>query len=156
MQANHLAQVLGIEQQVHAHPWTLRHFQDSLTAGHWAWVLPSAGLQPTLVGYVLAMPILDELHVLNLSVAPTHQRQGLGLHLLQHLQHLAVQHHMSSLWLEVRTSNVAAQSLYVKHGFDGVGLRRQYYPNRDGTREDARIMCLRLETAPTAAAPIAT
>ena len=47
------------------------------------------------------------------------------------------------LFLEVRPSNTAAQSLYTRFGFRKVAVRRGYYPARSG-REDALVLTLKL------------
>ena len=48
------------------------------------------------------------------------------------------------IWLEVRESNERAREVYVKHGFSEVGLRKNYYPNPNGPRENAVLMSLKL------------
>ena len=49
----------------------------------------------------------------------------------------------NSLTLEVRNSNIIAKKLYSKYGFIEEGIRKNYYHNDDGTKEDAIIMWLR-------------
>ena len=48
------------------------------------------------------------------------------------------------LWLEVRLSNVRAQQVYLRRGFNRVGVRRGYYPAGRGEREDAVVMSLKV------------
>jgi ribosomal-protein-alanine N-acetyltransferase len=86
------------------------------------------------------MPVLDELHLLNLTVDPDHQGQGQGRRALQHLHATADAAAMSDVWLEVRASNARAQALYLSQGYAEVGRRRDYYPAGPLGREDALLM----------------
>jgi [ribosomal protein S18]-alanine N-acetyltransferase len=134
--------VLRIEQGSYSHPWSRGNFVDSLAAGYHAQVLTTS-LAPArrLVAYFVAMAGVDELHLLNITVAPEWQNQGHGSRLLDGVQALARQQRLASLWLEVRIGNARARAFYRRHGFAEVGLRRAYYPAADG-REDAVVMSM--------------
>jgi ribosomal-protein-alanine N-acetyltransferase len=138
-----LEAVLAVESAAYSHAWTWGNFVDSLTAGYLAQVLeaPQAGL----VGYFVAMPGVDELHLLNVTVAPAWQGQGLGGYLLDRVQAAARALGAATLWLEVRRGNLRAQALYRRRGFVEVGLRRGYYPAASAQREDAVVMNLVLQ-----------
>lgn len=136
MTASDLDAVLVIEQGAYSHPWTRGQFADSLASGHQAWLLLE---DQELLGYYLTMPVLDEVHLLNLTVAPDRQGHGIGRALLTHMLIGARQAGAQSVWLEVRQSNERAQRLYGGHGFERVGLRRDYYPSQ-GRREAALVM----------------
>lgn len=129
--------ILPIEQQVYSHPWSRGNFIDSLAAGHLGWV---AYEEATPVAYWVAMLVLDECHLLNLAVAREHWGRGVGLAALQHLVAQAQQRDTAQIWLEVRVSNLRAQALYAREGFELMGLRRGYYPLNAQAREDARLM----------------
>jgi ribosomal-protein-alanine N-acetyltransferase len=132
-----LATVCQIESQAHAHPWELLHFQDCINAGYELLALTRHG---QLLGYYVAMPSLDELHLLNLTVSPAHQRQGYARLLMHALMAKTIATGALSIWLEVRHSNHAAKALYAALGFTTVRLRKDYYPAQDGRREDAWVM----------------
>ena len=88
---------------------------------------------------------VDEVHLLNITVAPDYQRQGWAQMLLDALTLWARgQGGAQWLWLEVRTGNVRAIEVYEAHGYRRVGLRKNYYPAVQGQREDAVVMSLRL------------
>ncbi|MFX5494446.1 GNAT family N-acetyltransferase, partial [Acinetobacter baumannii] len=70
-----------------------------------------------LLGYFLVMLAVDEAHLLNISVAALHQHQGLGRMLLDQATGVARQHHMRTMLLEVRESNVHAAKVYRQYGF---------------------------------------
>jgi ribosomal-protein-alanine N-acetyltransferase len=134
-----LEAVAAIEASAYAYPWSRGNFVDSLAAGYVAEVL--AGREAGIVGYFVAMPGVDELHVLNVTVAPAWQRQGHGLALLQALRDHASARRLATVWLEVREGNAGARALYRRFGFVESGLRRGYYPAAQG-REDAVVMSL--------------
>jgi ribosomal-protein-alanine N-acetyltransferase len=137
--------VMAIEAVAYAFPWSRGNFIDSLAAGHSAWIL----LGPTdeLLGYFVAMFGVDELHLLNITVAPTAQRRGHARFLIDALVGLARVHRAGQVWLEVRQGNAAARAVYQRLGFVQVGVRRGYYPAAFGRREDAVVMSLQIDTA---------
>lgn len=136
MQPGDLDEVVAAEKMLFEFPWSRGNFRDSLVAGYSAWVCRGGA---SLVGYAVMMMVVDEAHVLNLSVHPAWQRRGYGRMLLEHLCAVARQMNASSMYLEVRPSNSAARALYRRSGFEVVGHRRGYYPARGG-REDALVM----------------
>ena len=79
-----LDEVLAIERSAYSFPWTRGNFIDSLSAGYQAELLRLDG--SALAGYYLAMSGVDEMHLLNLTVAPVHQRRGHARTLLDALQ----------------------------------------------------------------------
>jgi ribosomal-protein-alanine N-acetyltransferase len=141
MLARDVDAVAAIEATAYSFPWTRGNFIDSLAVGYAAELLEAdAGL----AGYFVAMAGVDELHLLNITVAPAWQGQGLGSLLLGRVQDLARRLHLPRLLLEVRGSNTRARGLYLRRGFVEVGLRRGYYPAAQG-REDALVMSLQLD-----------
>lgn len=142
MQVGDVEAVLAIEQRAYEFPWSRGNFIDSLSAGYLAQVLRAA--DGSLLGYFLAMQGVDELHLLNITVLPECQGQGLARLMLDALQALARAHGGAQIWLEVRQSNERARRVYARYGFAEVGLRRAYYPAAEGRREDAVLMSLRL------------
>jgi ribosomal-protein-alanine N-acetyltransferase len=139
MAVRDLDAVLAVEFGAYSHPWTRGNFIDSLAAGYLAEVLHAEG--QGVVGYFVAMSGVDELHLLNITVAPAWQGRGHGSQLLRIVQEHARALGLGSLWLEVRQSNHRAQALYRRQGFTEVGLRKAYYPAA-GAREDAVVMSL--------------
>ncbi len=130
--------VLAIEVQAYTFPWTRGNFIDSLAAGYLARALVADDGE--LVGYFIAMPGFEEMHLLNLTVAARHEGRGHARRLLAELYTLSASFAASALWLEVRESNARARSLYLSEGFTEAGQRRDYYPAPAGRREDAILM----------------
>jgi ribosomal-protein-alanine N-acetyltransferase len=137
----HLDAVAALEQRAYPHPWQRRHFADCLGAGYQAQLLMAGEL---MLGYFVAMKGVDEVHLLNLVVAPEHQRLGWAQVLLDALALWARGQGAHWVWLEARASNTRAVHVYKAHGYRLVGTRRQYYPAENGQREDAVVMSLKL------------
>ena len=133
--------LLAVEQRAYSHPWTRGNFTDALASGYQAQVLMAGD---HLLGYFVAMMGVDEVHLLNLTVAPEFQRQGWARVLLDALALWSRGQGAQWLWLEVRASNLRAQQIYLAHGFRRVGERKRYYPADHGQREDAVVMSLSL------------
>ena len=110
------------------------------------------------IGHGVIQLILDEAHLLNITVRPQSQGQGYGLQLLEHLMAEAGRQGGRECFLEVRASNQSAYRLYERFGFNEIGRRRDYYPAANG-REDALVMActqaleLRERQTPTPATP---
>lgn len=136
-----LDEIVAIEAAAYEHPWTRGNFVDSLHSGYQAQVLGANGV---VIGYFVAMMGVDEVHLLNITVAPALQGQGWGRVLLDALALWARGQGAQWLWLEVRASNVRAQRIYEHHGYRRVGERKGYYPAGFGRREDAIVMSLKL------------
>jgi len=136
MTADDLAEVAAAEQRIHAFPWSLGNFRDSLAAGHDCWLQRDGA---ALVTFAVVMRVVDEMHLLNISVIPERQRAGLGRALLEFLCDSARQAGMTRLLLEVRISNDNAIAFYRHFDFAEIGRRRGYYPANEG-REDAIVM----------------
>jgi [ribosomal protein S18]-alanine N-acetyltransferase len=100
---------------------------------------PKPGTNQTsyVVGMVGLWLLFDEVHIITIAVRQSHQRQGIGEHLLISSIDLAMQLHAEVVTLEVRPSNTGARALYQKYGFKEEGLRRRYYSDNN---EDAIIM----------------
>lgn len=140
MMMDDLDTIMQIEPTIYSHPWSRGNFSDSLKSSYPAFVLEQDG---EMIGYSLMMMVLDEAHLLNLSVAKPQQKKGLGRLLLEYMINHARQLKAANMFLEVRTSNVSAIALYENIGFNEMAIRRGYYPAHHG-REDAVLMGLAL------------
>jgi len=143
--------VMAIEATAYAHPWTRGNFADSLRAGY-AGLLLRAGDE--LLGYYVAMKGVDEVHLLNITVAPDHQGQGLGGCLLAALSAWSVAQGAQWLWLEVRASNERRAAPLPAPGLPPRGPAQGLLPRRPrpaGGRhrdEPAAVSALRAGQAP--------
>lgn len=134
--------VTSIETRAYEFPWTRGNFADSLNPRYVVQVM--ALPDGTVLGYFVAMPGVEEMHLLNITVDPALHGRGLGLHLLDAVLLASVMHGAHLLWLEVRPSNHRAVRLYERYGFHAVAKRRNYYPALDiygqPCKEDALVM----------------
>ena len=130
--------VLAIEVQAYPFPWTRGNFIDSIAAGYLTRALFAADGE--LIGYFVAMPGFEEMHLLNVTVSARHEGRGHARRLLAELYALSASFAATAVWLEVRESNARARALYLREGFTEAGRRRDYYPAPAGQREDAILM----------------
>ena len=133
--------LLEVEQVAYTHPWTRGNFIDAMSAGYHIQLLMH---DDVLIGYFVAMRGVEEVHLLNITVAPDYQKQGWARVLLDTLVLWSRSQRAQWLWLEVRVSNLRAQTIYELYGFKSVGQRKRYYPAEDGQREDAIVMSIKL------------
>ncbi|MFK3969795.1 ribosomal protein S18-alanine N-acetyltransferase [Pseudomonas sp. NPDC087358] len=131
--------VLKIEYAAFSHPWTRGIFLDGLKS-YEIWLMFEGNQQ---VGHGVINVIIDEAHLLNITVKPESQGRGLGLLLLDKLMKRAYEINGRECFLELRASNQSAYRLYERYGFNEVGRRRDYYPAVGG-REDALVMACTL------------
>ncbi|MFW1974087.1 ribosomal protein S18-alanine N-acetyltransferase [Acinetobacter bereziniae] len=135
MQASDLHVVAEIENQVQSHPWKISQFEESITS----YVSTVIEQNNQVVGFCILQPVLDEANLLLMAIHPSQQGRGLGYQLLEESITL-LKNNPVQIFLEVRESNQAAIALYEKCGFHQIDLRKNYYPNKDGSREHAIIM----------------
>lgn len=136
MRRRYLRAVLRIEEQVYPRPWSHSLFLSEL-ALHSTRSYFVARVGRDLVGYGGIMMSLEDGHITTIAVEPAQQRAKIGTRLLLALSREARRRGARNLTLEVRLSNLAAQSLYRRFGFSPVGVRKNYYPE---TKEDALVM----------------
>jgi ribosomal-protein-alanine N-acetyltransferase len=138
MQLEDVEQVIEIDSMSFSLPWPERSFRYELTdnPASRCWV---AEVEGKLVGMIVVWLIVDEAHVATIATHPEYRRRGIATLLMKYaLRHMSREGARSS-FLEVRRSNLVAQDLYRKFGFEEAGLRRRYYKDND---EDALLMTL--------------
>jgi ribosomal-protein-alanine acetyltransferase len=81
----------------------------------------------------------DVAEILNIAVLPEHQKRGVGQIIFNTLIDFCVINKINMIWLEVRRSNIQAQTFYLKNGFQIAYSRKKYYHS---PVEDALILKL--------------
>ena len=119
-----MSAVHAIEQGVFSDPWSTQDFRDCVTSDALFLVADAGG---EIGGYVIALDAVDEGEILNLAVAPSGRRNGLGRALVEAMLRLMEEREVRQVYLEVRESNAPARALYAAEGFKEVGRRKQYY-----------------------------
>jgi len=89
-----------------------------------------------IVGFVFVMTSQGTGHITTIGVAPEHRRRGLAEKMLSHCEEALQKREIATVSLEVRVSNIAAQSLYRGLGYTIVQRLNNYYNNG----EDAFLM----------------
>lgn len=134
-----LKQIITIENLSFPDPWSSQIFKAELL-NEFSNTFVAELDQKTIIGYIIFWLIADEAHILNLAVSPSFRKQKFGKTLVGVAIKEAKKFGATSIYLEVRPSNLNAMTLYQKFGFIYVATRKKYYPNG----EDANIMELKL------------
>ena len=139
LRPEHLREVAELEALCFGDPWSEDALKILTQAGGFG--MAAITEDGRAVGYGGMLTVLDEGQITNIAVHPDFRRQGMGREILSamivHAQSLGV----TRLSLEVRSSNVGAQTLYLQQGFEIAGTRKHFYshPTEDGlvmVRED--------------------
>ena len=134
-----LSSVMRIERINYQFPWEEDLFTDCFKAGYHCWVCE---LENKVVGYSLLSIAVGEAHILNISIDPSEQKQGIGRRMLEHLIEYS-KGRAETVFLEVRPTNIHAIALYEDVGFNEIGIRKGYYPAENG-REYGIMLALEL------------
>ena len=120
-------------------PWPRNsfYFEIEKNDASRSWVAESPDQQ--IVGMLVTWLIVDELHIATLATDPAYRQHHIGLRLMIHALCTAAQAGAQKSFLEVRRSNLAAQNLYTKLGYQIDGVRLRYY---EDNHEDALLMSL--------------
>ncbi len=129
--------IIEVENMSYTNPWTGSMLKSSLIDPKSLNFITVDQTGNKIVGFILNLLIMDELHVLNIAVIPSYRRSGIGSSLMETSIKTAEQLGVNAFFLEVRRSNVSALTLYIKQGFSVIGVRRGYYSDN---REDALVM----------------
>ena len=136
--------VHSIELNTFPMPWKKEDFIKEMTSNVCARYLV-AQIDGAVIGFAGAWIILDEGHITNIAIKEEFRGMGYGEKLTRSLLQYASNLGAAYLTLEVRKSNIRAQSLYSKLGFIKLGVRKKYYEDNG---EDALLMvCDRLPPA---------
>lgn len=136
MRQTDVPRIAAIEREAYEFPWSPGIFRDCLLAGYTSLVTEYRG---EVVAYAIMSVAAGEAHLLNLCVAANYRREGHGCRLLGMVMERAGNAGAERVHLEVRPSNDAAIALYVRSGFERVGMRKRYYRASSGN-EDAVLL----------------
>lgn len=134
----HLPSLMPIENACHSHPWSDKTFL-SCVGGRYFGEYATADASQNIIGFYVGEYVVGEATLMDICVPPTIQGQGIGKYLLNRFIDQSKAQGATKIWLEVRSSNIAAQMLYINHGFIETGRRTGYYPKEIGY-EDAIVM----------------
>ncbi len=129
-----IKRVVEIARESFPDPWSEESFAGELTADGAFYVAENNG---SLDGYIIIRSMGEEYEILDVAVAQSARRDGIGEAMLATAVNFAFESWGKKVWLEVRESNEAALGLYKKYKFKEVGRRKGYYSN---PTEDAILM----------------
>lgn len=137
---------LAARAYTHQKPWSAQAFADTLARPH-------ALLAVTEHAFVLGLVVADEAEILALAADPDRQREGHATAALAQFHADAAKRGAARVFLEVASRNAPAIALYTAQGYSPVGKRRAYYPQPDGTADDALVLARDLAADPVPALP---
>jgi [ribosomal protein S18]-alanine N-acetyltransferase len=144
MELEDVEQVYAIDVLSFSLPWSGRSFRFEVAENPASrpWVAESWGIggKHQVVGMLVLWVVVDEAHVGTIAIHPDYRRQRIGQRLLAHSLLDAFSLGVRRVFLEVRRSNLAAQAMYQKFGFEVDGFRPHYYVDNN---EDALMLALR-------------
>lgn len=135
--------IAELEADTFSEPWSEDAIRQSYQNGTLFFI---AEADDDFAGYCGLNTVLDEGYITNVAVRPEHRRKGVASAILKELDYLAKLKGLAFISLEVRESNIAAQKLYAKHGYQIAGERKSFYAN---PRENAIIMTKRFKDEDT-------
>ncbi|MCH5211220.1 MAG: ribosomal protein S18-alanine N-acetyltransferase [Oscillospiraceae bacterium] len=135
MTGNDVAEVAELEKQCFSVPWSEKSFRDEMTNKLAIYFI--ARYDGKCVGYAGFWNVSGEGGITNVAVLPGYRRKGIASLMIEKMIKEARGLGLELLTLEVRKSNISAQELYKKYGFDIIGERKRYYSDNG---EDAWIM----------------
>ncbi len=146
MSEHDLLEVVEIEEQSGLSRWGWAAYYAELQGANRDLMLIARPAEAILesapiAGYIVARETAGELHINNFAVRSGFRRRGIGAALLERVLQEARSRKANAAFLEVRSSNLAAQALYEKCGFQAIARRADYYSD---PREDAVVMTLNL------------
>jgi [ribosomal protein S18]-alanine N-acetyltransferase len=140
MEAKDIAKVYEVEKASFPSPWSMEAFENELATNHLANYLVLE-CNDEIIGYGGLWLIIDEAHITNIAIDPAYRGKKLGEYLVKNMIEVAKGLGAVKMTLEVRLSNIVAQNLYKKFGFEEKGIRKGYYSDNG---EDALIMWVNL------------
>ncbi len=144
LRRRHLNEVIAIEADVFARPWSTAYFLQELSKPNRSYFV--AEYDGEVIGYGgLMFTPDDSAHALNVAVTPAFHRRQVGTRLLCVLMMDAIAKGVDTIYLEFRLSNIAGYTIYPKFGFETVDVRKGYYFE---TGEDGIVMALKGAQAP--------
>ena len=86
----------------------------------------------------------SEIEIYFIGVAESLRGRGLGKKFLKNIINFSKYYGADFITLEVGINNIPAKNMYLSLNFIEYGIRKNYYRNSSGIREDAIIMKLNL------------
>ena len=134
-----LDQVMEIEKRSYTSGWARATYEKSLASPSCRYLVEEE--ENRICGYAGIYLAPEEAELFTIACDPKYRRKGIASRLMDALLHILKDENIRAFFLEVRSSNEPAKSLYKKYGFTQTGIRKQYYRDPE---EDALLMALEL------------
>lgn len=121
--------IYGLETACFSDPWSLTAVENQLKSGNAIWLITEENGIPC--GYALGSIVCGEAELYRIAVSDDFRRRGLGEKLLSGFIEKCRSMDGEKIFLEVRSRNVPAISLYKKAGFEEISVRKGYYGDDD-------------------------
>ena len=126
-----------IEEECFPDPWSIKDILSYICSeGGMCFVALDGG---SVAAYIIGRIIAPEGEIYRIATTPEKRRRGIGYRLLSYAIKTERGRGLETAFLEVRSKNAAAISLYEAYGFEKTGTRKGYYKNPD---DDALVMML--------------
>lgn len=109
--------------------WNKKVLEEELSSSSSKYIVAKSDNE--IVGFAGLKIVLDEADIMNIVTRKNYRRQGIGSLLLKNLIMLCENSGTKSIALEVNENNSNAIGLYLKFGFQHIGVRKNYYKNEN-------------------------
>lgn len=133
--ADDVSEIAALESCIFSDPWSEKDiFGVICSEGAMCYSALSEG---KVIAYIIGRVIAPEGEIYRIATLPEKRRRGIAYRLLDYAVKTERGRGLETLFLEVRSQNAAARSLYRAYGFKEIGKRKNYYKN---PADDAVIM----------------
>lgn len=129
--------VVGVDSAAFSDAWKETAFNDEIKKDYsYYFICERDG---KIAGYAGIWCIYETAELIRIATAPKFQRRGVANMLMQEILNCAKDCGCERMMLEVRRSNIPAQALYRKFGFDEISVRKGYYNGEDAIIMEAKV-----------------
>ncbi|MBO5878936.1 MAG: ribosomal protein S18-alanine N-acetyltransferase [Clostridia bacterium] len=128
--------IAALEEEIFSDPWSETDIMTAITSSG-AMCYSALGDDGELYAYLIGRMILPEGEIYRVATLPSRRQRGIAHRLLSYALKTEMGHGLETVFLEVRSKNIAARKLYSSLYFTDAGIRKNYYKNPP---DDAIIM----------------
>ena len=109
--------------------WNYNILKEEIESNNSKYIV--AKIDDQVVGFAGIKIVMDEADIMNIVTKRSYRNQGIGTLLLENLISIAYELKLSSISLEVNEENMPAIHLYEKFDFKNLGIRKNYYQDKN-------------------------
>ncbi len=130
MNKNHLEEIKEALENEFDDFWNYNILKEELNSSNSKYIV--AILNKEIMGFAGVKFALDQADIMNIVTRKDYRNKGIGTLLLNELISICKEFKANSIFLEVNEDNKPAIKLYEKAGFESVGIRKNYYKDKNG------------------------